>query len=143
MKYFTIKELTKSPTATKLHIDNTPNQEQLKNLELLVDNILDPLREKYAHPITVTSGFRCLKLNTSIGGSKTSQHMKGQAADIKGYDNKKLFEEAKKLNFDQLIWEFGNDEQPAWIHISYNPTKNRHQILKAVKVGGKTIYKHL
>lgn len=131
MKYFTIKELTKSASATRLGFDNKPNKQQERNLINLVDNILDPLREKYGKPIIVTSGFRSEKLNRAIGGVKTSQHLTGEAADIRTVEdtpeeNKKLFDLAQELDlpFDQLINEYNYD----WIHISYSK-KNRKQIL--------------
>lgn len=131
MKYFTIKELTKSASATRLGFDNKPNKQQERNLINLVDNILDPLREKYGKPIIVTSGFRSEKLNRAIGGVKTSQHLTGEAADIRTVEdtpeeNKKLFDLAQELDlpFDQLINEYNYD----WIHISYS-NKNRKQIL--------------
>jgi uncharacterized protein YcbK (DUF882 family) len=129
MKYFTIKELTASTTATKYGIDNTPDAEITKCLTALVDNILDPLREAYGRPITINSGYRCAALNTKVGGSKTSQHMMGQAADISigsVEGNKKLFELIQKLNlpFDQLIDEYGYK----WVHVSYGP-RNRKKII--------------
>lgn len=131
MKYFTIEELTKSPTAKRRGIDNTPNESVKKNLNLLVDKILDPLREAWGAPIIVTSGYRCGKLNRAVGGATGSQHMYGQAADIrtvsdKPADNKKLFDLIQKLKlpYDQLIDEYGFN----WVHVSYGP-KNRRQIL--------------
>ena len=126
MKYFTIKELCKSSTATLKRIDNTPNSEIVNNLEQLVDNILDPLREAYGKPIKVNSGYRCEALNVAVGGSKTSQHRYGLAADIttgSRLENKKLFILAKQLNlpFDQLI----DEKAYSSIHISFskNPRK--------------------
>ena len=129
MKYFTIDELTKSNTAIRMKIDNEPNGEQLSNLMDLVDNVLDPLREAYGKAIKVTSGFRSFALNKEVNGSKTSQHLKGQAADITGgsvSENKKIFSLCKALQFDQLIDEYDYK----WIHVSYNKNKNRKQILK-------------
>ncbi len=129
MKYFTIKELCKSTTAISKNIDNSPNSEIVYNLTQLVDNILDPLREKYGKPITVNSGYRCSALNKAVGGSKTSQHCQGLAADItvgSSFENKKLFDLIIKLNlpFDQLI-----DEQNfKWVHVSFS-NKPRKQIL--------------
>ena len=129
MKYFTIKELCKSSTAQQKGIDNTPNSEIVKNLELLVDNILDPLREKYGKPIRVNGGYRCPALNQAVKGSKTSQHLQGLAADITAgscSENKKLFDLIISLNlpFDQLI-----DEQKfKWVHVSFS-NRNRKQIL--------------
>lgn len=130
MKYFTIKELTESNTANRLHIDNTPSQEIIENLTLLVDNILDKIREAWGKPINVNSGYRCPKLNSAIGGSKTSQHMQGKAADItvgNRQANRSLFQFIQKLDlpFDQLIDEYNYK----WVHISYDPNRNRKQIL--------------
>lgn len=129
MKYFTIKELCKSSTATQMGIDNTPNSEIVNNLEQLVDIILDPLREKYGKPIRVNSGYRCEKLNKAVGGSNTSQHRYGLAADITAgsrLENKNLFMLAQQLNlpFDQLI----DEKTYSWIHISFSK-KPRKQVL--------------
>ena len=133
MKYFTIKELIKSTTATAKKIDNTPTKEVEDNLTKLVDKILDPLREAYGKPIKVNSGYRCPKLNRAVGGSATSQHVLGQAADITGgskLENKILFDLIKslKLPFDQLIWENGG----VWVHVSFGP-RNRRQVLSINK----------
>ena len=132
MKYFTLKELTKSDTAIRKGIKNIPNRQEEQNLIALIDNVLDPLREAYGKPIIVTSGFRCEELNRLVGGSKTSHHRTGQAADIRTVtdtpeENKKLYDLIIKLNlpFDQLIDEYNFD----WVHVSYAP-KNRKQILK-------------
>lgn len=135
MKYFTIDELTRSTTASKRGIANTPPKEVIENLSALVENVLDPLREAWGGPITVTSGYRSPELNKAVGGSKTSDHMKGFAADItvgSRQGNKRLFQEILdiKLPFKQLIWEKGNSEGPSWVHISYVPQDLRHQILK-------------
>ena len=126
MKYFTIKELCASSTATQKKIDNTPNSEIVNNLEQLVDNVLDPLRREYGKPIQVNRGYRSDALNKAVGGSKTSQHRFGLAADITAgskFENRKLFILAQKLNlpYDQLIDEKGYSR----IHISYskNPRK--------------------
>lgn len=129
MKYFTINELCKSSTATQMGIDNTPNSEIVSNLEQLVDNILDPLREKYGSPIKVNSGYRCEKLNKAVGGSKTSQHRYGLAADIttgSKLRNKQLFILAQQMNlpFDQLI----DEKTYSWIHISFSK-EPRKQVL--------------
>lgn len=132
MKYFTMSELTSSPTARRKGIDNTPNGVQRAALTALVTNILDPLREAYGKPIVVTSGFRCPRLNRAVGGVAKSQHMKGEAADIrtlsdKPSDNKKLFDLIIKLGlpFDQCIDEYGYN----WIHVSYTSQGNRRQVL--------------
>lgn len=130
-KYFSIAELTKSSTAIKKKINNTPTKEIENNLNQLIDNILDPLREAWGQPIIVSSGYRCEALNKAVGGAASSQHKLGQAADIHAKsdsmkDNKKLFELIKqlKLPFDQLINEYNYN----WIHVSYSP-RNRRQIL--------------
>lgn len=130
MKYFTFDELSRSETATRLNIDNTPSPAARSNLAALTDNILDPLRQAWGKPITVNSGYRCPALNKAVGGSATSQHMSGQAADIttgNKVDNARLFQLVQDLGlpFDQLIDEQGF----AWIHISYSP-RHRRQILK-------------
>ena len=132
MKFFTLRELTKSDTAISKGIKNVPSKSEEANLIVLVENILDPLREAYGKPIIVTSGYRCEELNRLIGGSKTSQHRSGQAVDIRTIidtpeENKKLYDLIIKLNlpFDQLIDEHNFD----WVHVSYSP-KHRKQILK-------------
>lgn len=131
MKYFTLQEFISSPTARRLNIDNTPSRDVVGRLNLLVDNILDPLREAYGQPIIVTSGYRSVKLNKAVGGAKTSQHMLGEAADIrtvsdKPEDNRRLFDFCRELHlpFDQLIDEYGYN----WIHVSFSP-RHRRQIL--------------
>lgn len=140
MKYFTLEELTRSNTATQLNIDNTPSFEDKYYMVALIDHILDPLREAYGEPISVTSGYRSKKLNNAIGGAATSQHMKGQAADIvpsraKTKEEikagcKKIFELAQelKLPFDQLI----DESDFSWVHISFKlPIEtNRGQVLR-------------
>ena len=131
MKYFTIEELTKSATASRKGINNTPDESVKRNLTLLVEKILDPLREAWGAPIIVTSGYRCGRLNKAVGGAAKSQHMYGQAADIrtvsdKPSDNKKLFDLIRdlKLPYDQLIDEYGYN----WVHVSYS-SRHRRQIL--------------
>lgn len=130
MKYFTLKELTRSATAEEKGIDNTPTPEVEKNLTLLVDNILDKLREIYGKPITVNSGYRCPELNKAVGGSKTSDHVKGFAADITGgskEENERIFNIIKhNFHFKQLIDEKGF----SWVHVSYDPSNLKNQILK-------------
>ena len=130
-KYFKISELTKSSTAKRLGIENKPNQNELNNLNNLIEFILDPLREAYGKPIIVDSGFRCQELNEIVKGSKTSQHLSGQAADIRTLsdtkkENKKLFQLIIQLDlpFDQLINEYDFN----WIHVSFSD-RNRKQIL--------------
>lgn len=129
MKYFTITELCKSSTAAQKKIDNTPNSEVVNNLKKLVEYVLDPLREKYGKPIHVNGAYRCPALNKAVGGSKTSQHMLGLAADITAgsvANNKILFNLIQELNlpFDQLI----DENNFRWIHVSYSD-RHRKQIL--------------
>lgn len=130
MKYFTLKELTRSATAEAKGIDNTPTPEVEKNLTLLVENVLDPLREIYGKPITVNSGYRCPELNKAVGGSKTSDHVKGFSADITGgskEENERIFNIIKhNFHFKQLIDEKGF----SWVHVSYDPSNLKNQILK-------------
>lgn len=133
MKYFTIDELCHSDTAILRHISNSPDSESERNLVSLIENVLDPLRESFGKPIYVNSGYRSKTLNTIVGGSITSQHLTGQAADITARvkrDNRNLFDLLKRQgNFDQLIWEKGSNLYPDWIHVSYSTINNRHQIL--------------
>lgn len=131
MKHFTMNEMTRSATAKRYGIDNTPNDEQEACLKALVEKILDPLREAWGAPIIVDSGYRCPRLNKIVKGSSTSQHLLGQAADIHTVkdtvaENKKLFQLIQKLKlpYDQLIDEYGYN----WIHVSYGP-RNRRRIL--------------
>lgn len=130
MKYFTIKELTKSLTADVKGIDNTPTPEIESNLTSLVDNILDPLRELYGKPITVNSGYRCPAVNKAVGGSATSDHVKGFAADITAgskEENERLFNIIKhNFHFSQLI----DEKNFSWVHVSYNPNNLKNQTLK-------------
>lgn len=146
-KYTTLQEVIKSNTATVFQIQNIPNDEQIRNLKLLCIEVFDKVREHFGKPIGITSGFRSIELNQRIGGSKNSQHMEGKAIDIDGdllggVSNKDIFEYIKNnCTFDQLIWEFGTENAPDWVHVSYNKGVNRKQILRAIKSGGKTIYK--
>ena len=133
-KNFTLKELC----VTKTGIHNEPNAEQKESLRLLAVNILQPARDALG-PIKVTSGFRNAKVNAAVGGSRSSQHTKGEAADLQCDDNAALFKFIKTLEFDQLIWEFGDKEQPDWVHVSF-AKKNRKEILKATKKNGVTKY---
>ena len=135
MKYFSINEFTRSDTANRLKIRNLPSTEHKTNIELLTDNVLDKLREWYGKPINISSGYRRYDLNKAIpGSSKTSQHSKGEAADIVASisgDNVKLFNYIKdNLPFDQLIWEKGTDSNPAWVHVSFSKSRNRKEVLK-------------
>lgn len=138
MIFFSIEELSRSDTAIKKGISNTPSLEAKANMAALIDNILDPLRIAYGNPICVNSGYRSPQLNKAVGGSKTSDHMTGRAADITAgnrNENLKLFKLVQdlKLPFDQLIFEKGSRAQgPDWVHVSFNPERNRRQILYLV-----------
>lgn len=124
MTYFSIKEMCKSSTAKKLNIDNTPTAEIEKKLTVLIEECLDPIREKFGNPIMVTSGYRCPQLNAACGGSPTSEHKTGFAADIDTSDNTRLWEVITSGDFKwtQLINEYPDENgEPSWIHISYNP----------------------
>lgn len=127
MKYFTIKELTRSTTAQLRGIDNTPSQQVINNLTALVDNVLDPLRQAWGKPIHVNSGYRCPELNKAVGGVPASQHLLGEAADITAGShelNRQLFSLLRQLNLpvDQAI----NEHDFSWIHVSYGPRHRRH-----------------
>ncbi len=130
MKYFTIEELTRSATATTRGIDNTPTPEIKANLERLVDKVLDGLREIYGKPITVNSGYRCPELNKAVGGSKTSDHVKGFAADLTGgskQENEKIF----NIIRDNFAWtQLINERDFSWVHVSYDPNRIKNQVLK-------------
>lgn len=133
-KDFTLKELC----VTKTGIHNEPNATQTEALRELALNVLQPARDALGL-IRVTSGFRNPKVNAAIKGSRSSQHMKGEAADLQCEDNAALFNFIKELEFDQLIWEFGDKEQPDWVHVSF-AKKNRKEVLRAKRVNGVTKY---
>lgn len=129
---FHLSELTKSTTAARNHIDNTPNQQIINNLETLAKNILQPVRNHFNKPVIITSGYRSLVLNRSIKSSDSSQHVKGQAADfnIPGIDNLTLAKWIRdNLNFDQCILEFWTGGNTGWVHCSFDGSRNRKQIL--------------
>ena len=131
-KFFTIKELCKSATAAKKGIDNTPTKEVVENLDELIRNVLDPVRGIVGEPVTVNSGYRCPRLNKAVGGVATSQHVKGEAADITLRDkkqNKRLWDAAIIHGvYDQVIWEKGCDAYPDWIHISYRTPMRKQKL---------------
>ena len=146
-KHISYKESTRSTTALRLGIDNEPNKEQLENMKLVANNVFEPLRVFINGPIKVNSFFRSPDLNKAIGGSTRSQHCKGQAIDIDDTYGKATNAEMywwikENLDFDQMIWEFGNNDNPDWVHVSYvSPDKNRNRCLKAYREDGKTKYK--
>ena len=145
-KHISYKEATRSTTAVRTGLNNAPNEAQLKCMSILSEKIFEPLREHVGGPIRINSFFRSVELNKAIGGSSTSQHCKGQAFDLDDsygcMTNAEMYKFVKdNLDFDQMIWEFGDDENPNWIHISYvSQEKNRNRCLKAWKEHGKTRY---
>ena len=147
-KNLTLAEVTKSTTAKRLGIDNTPDEWTTENLRQVAINIFQPLREAFGCPIYVSSGYRSAELNTAIGGSTRSQHVEGRALDLDadvygGCTNSQIFNWIKEnLEFDQLIWEFGDDDNPDWVHVSYvYDGVNRKRCLKACRDdNGKTYY---
>jgi hypothetical protein len=140
-----MKEALRSNTAKRLGINNMPDNDTLVTMQITAQHIFEPLRNKFNEPIYISSFYRSPELNKAIGGSTSSQHCKGEAIDIDDVyskaSNADFFNYIKdKLEFDQLIWEFGDDENPAWVHVSYNLGKNRMRILKAIKENGRTKY---
>ena len=145
-RHISYKEGVRSNTATRRGIDNTPDNKQLDNMELVADEVFEPLRAYVGGPIKINSFFRCPELNKAIGGSSKSQHCKGQAIDIDDTfgrcTNAEMYHFIKEhLDFDQMIWEFGDDDNPDWVHVSYvSPEENRNRCLKAYREKGKTKY---
>jgi hypothetical protein len=140
------KEATKSITAMRLGLANTPDGNILTNMKSIAENIFEPLRKWVGGPIKINSFYRSETLNKAIGGSSKSQHCEGKAMDIDDIyghkTNAEMFHYIKEnLNFDQMIWEFGDSTNPDWVHISYvSDSVNRNRILKAVRDKGKTKY---
>tara|TARA_B100000085_G_C18516851_1_gene501989 strand:- start:363 stop:827 length:465 start_codon:yes stop_codon:yes gene_type:complete len=145
-KHISYHEGIRSNTALRLNINNTPTDYHLSNMENLAYHLFEPLREWVGGPIKITSFYRNEKLNKAIGGSSRSQHCEGRAIDIDdtfGYKtNAEMFDYIKKnLSFDKMIWEFGDDNNPAWVHVSYDsPDSNRQRTYKAISQNGRTIY---
>ena len=145
-KNFALSEMVKSATAERLNVDNSPSDIHLVNLTHLAIHILQPVRDEFG-VITINSGYRSPALNAKVGGSKTSQHCNGQAADFESFStpNPDLAKWiANNLEFDQLILEFYDGVNPnsGWVHCSYNLMGNRKKILTALKTGGKVVYKN-
>lgn len=148
-EHLSLNEVTTSGTAKRLGINNTPTTEHLNNLKLVAENVFEPIRKHFGKPIKVSSGYRSKALNDATpGSSSTSQHCSGEALDLDqdgmttGVTNKMVFDYIKdNLNFDQLIWEFGTDSNPDWVHVSWESTgKQRKMILKATRVNGSPKY---
>jgi hypothetical protein len=148
-EHLDLSEVIRSDMAKRKGISNMPTPEHLENFKTLAQNIFEPIRKHFRVPIMISSGYRSEALNTAIGGSLTSQHCSGEAIDIdmdgtaNGVTNKMVFDYIKaNLTFDQLIWEFGTKNAPDWVHVSFESNgKQRKQVLKALKVGGKSTYK--
>ena len=145
-KNLALAEVTRSETAKRRGISNMPTEAHIENFKLLAEKVFQPIREHFGKPIHISSGYRSAALNKAIGGASSSQHCSGEAIDIDmdgtTITNAEIFNFIKdNLEFDQLIWEFGTNENPDWVHVSYESTlKQRKQILKAVKKGGATSY---
>lgn len=141
------KEATFSATATRRGIDNTPSEYELQNMELIAEKVFEPLRKHVNGPIKINSFYRSKELNQAIGGSSKSQHCQGRAMDLDdtyGYmSNADMYKYIKdNLDYDQMIWEFGTEENPDWVHVSYvDADSNRKRCLQAYKEDGKTKYK--
>lgn len=133
--HITYKEAVRSNTAIRKGISNEPNYRQLQNMKLVAEMIFEPLREYFGVPIFVSSFYRSWRLNREVGGSETSDHTKGCAIDLDdilgGVTNKQMFEFIRdNLDFDQLIWEYGDDDNPSWVHVSYRKEGNRKQVFR-------------
>jgi hypothetical protein len=132
-KHLTLEELIASQTATRKGIDNTPSAQVISNLKLVAEKVFEPLREGLGKPIKISSGYRSPALNKIIGGAKNSQHTTGEALDLQGMGglkNSEIFNYIKNnLDYSQLIWEYGTDKEPAWVHVSYKKSGNQKQIL--------------
>jgi len=145
-KHISYKEGVYSRTALRRGIKNNPNAEQMENMVAIAEEVFEPLRVWVGGPIKINSFFRSPELNKAIGGSGKSQHCHGQAIDLDDTfgkaTNAEMYEFIKQnLDFDQMIWEFGDDENPDWVHVSYvSPDQNRKRCLKAYKKSGKTNY---
>ena len=148
-EHLDLSEVIRSESAKRNGISNMPTEAHIANFKLLAEKVFEPIRLNFRCPINLSSGYRSVELNKCIGGSLTSQHCTGEAIDIDmdgtphAVTNKMVFNYIKDyLEFDQLIWEFGTDDNPDWVHVSYESTgKQRKQDLKAYKQNGKTNYK--
>tara|TARA_R110000751_G_scaffold33650_1_gene83729 strand:- start:339 stop:806 length:468 start_codon:yes stop_codon:yes gene_type:complete len=146
-EHITYNESIKSSTAIRKGIENIPKEYEIQNMGLVAEKVFEPLREWVKGPIKITSFFRCEELNKTIGGSSKSQHCEGRAIDVDDIYNYKSNAEMfyfikNNLNFDQLIWEYGNSHNPDWVHLSFiSETQNRQRVLQAFRVNNKTEYK--
>lgn len=141
-EHISYSEAIKSQTAIRVGINNTPTEKDIKAMQLVAVNVFEPLRKALNRPIFISSFYRSPQLNHWIGGSSNSQHTKGEAMDldVDGI-NSQIFHWIKNnLDFDQLIWEFGNTKKPDWVHISYKEHGNRKEMLRAIHKDGRTEY---
>lgn len=142
-----LSEVTKSQTAIQKGIKNEPTKEEIQNLKDIAENIFQPIRDHFKVPIGISSGYRSKKLNQIIGGSKTSEHMSGRALDIDAdiygnITNRQIFDFIRKnLEFNQLVWEFGDDNNPDWVHVSFEKGNNKKRVLRAGRDKNGTFYK--
>ena len=149
-QHLDLSEVIRSESAKRNGISNMPIPQHIENFKLLAEKVFEPIRVHFGCPIHISSGYRSIELNSAIKGSLTSQHCTGEAIDIdmdgtpNGVTNKMVFDYIKdNLVFDQLIYEFGDSKNPDWVHVSYESTgKQRKQVLKAVRVNGKTTYQN-
>ena len=147
-EHLSLSEVIRSESAKRKGISNMPTPEHIENFKLLAEKVFQPIREHFRCPIHISSGYRSKELNQAVGGSSSSQHCTGEAIDIdmdgtpNGVTNRMVFDYIKdNLEFDQLIFEFGDANNPDWVHVSYETTgKQRKQILRASRVNGKTTY---
>ena len=144
-KNLSLAEVVRSESAKRRGINNMPTAEHLENLKELALNVFQPIRDHFKTPIHISSGYRSRILNNAVNGAAKSQHCLGQAIDIDvdgtSITNKQVFDYIKEnLDFDQLIWEFGNDLNPDWVHVSFNKGANKKQVLRAKRNGIKTYY---
>lgn len=144
-KNLSLAEVVRSESAKRRGINNMPTAEHLENLKELALNVFQPIRDHFKVPIHISSGYRSRILNNAVNGAAKSQHCLGQAIDIDvdgtSITNKQVFDYIKQnLDFDQLIWEFGNDLNPDWVHVSFNKGANKKQVLRAKRNGIKTYY---
>jgi hypothetical protein len=150
-EHLDLSEVIRSESAKRNGISNMPTEQHIANFKLLAEKVFEPIRAHFRCPIHISSGYRSIELNRAVKGSLTSQHCQGEAIDIdmdstpNGVTNKMVFDFIKNnLEFDQLIWEFGTNENPDWVHVSYESTgKQRKQVLKAIRINGSTQYKQI
>jgi D-alanyl-D-alanine dipeptidase len=150
-EHLSLSEVIRSESAKRNGISNMPTEQHIANLKLLADKVFEPIRAHFRCPIHISSAYRSIELNRAVKGSLTSQHCSGEAIDVdmdgtpNGVTNKMVFDFIKNnLEFDQLIWEFGTDSNPDWVHVSYESTgRQRKQVLKAIRSNGATQYKQI